>query len=240
MQIYETDYSIKSYDVDLNKKLKLSRLFHCFQEAAYQHASVLNLGYQDLIKDNLFWVLARLKVNFVRLPEWNEKVKIKTWPKAAHRLFAYRDFQIFDEQQKNIIQATSSWLVVNVDTKRPVRINRNLDNFKPEIEENALDTKLKKIQIPDNISRSEQRTVKYSDIDLNNHVNNAIYLDWLTDSLGIKIFEKHSIKSIAVNFQKETGYNDNITIFKTRNDDRIYSLFQKNDQDIFRARLELI
>ncbi|HMA61673.1 MAG TPA: acyl-ACP thioesterase domain-containing protein [bacterium] len=239
MQVYETDYKVKSYDVDLHKKMKLSRLFHLFQEAAYQHASILNFGYQDLIKENMFWVLARVKVNFERLPEWNENIKMKTWPKPARRLFAYRDFQIFDEKQNNIIQATSAWLVVNIDTKRPVRINRNLDYFKPKVKKNALDAELKKIQIPDNIARVEQRKVKYSDLDLNNHVNNATYLDWLSDSLDIAYLREHSIKNIAVNFQKETGLDDEIDIFTTSSKNRIYSLYQKDDQDIFRARLEL-
>lgn len=237
MKVYNREYRIKSFDVDLNKKLKLSRLFHLFQESAYRHASILNFGYQDLKEKNQFWVLARVRVEFLQFPRWDDKIKIVTWHKGARRLFALRDFQIVDSDGNILINASSSWLVVNLDSKRPVRINKIMNNAKSKRTVNALQSELNKIHIPDSIKQINTINVRYSDIDLNNHVNNAKYLEWMMNNINIEIIQANKIKSLDVNFLKETVYNDQVDIYQYREDKQIYSLFRNGSKDVFRGKL---
>lgn len=239
MKTFNINYHIKSFDVDMAKKLKISKLFHLFQEVAYQHASILNFGYQDLKEKNLFWVLARVNVKFHNFPVWNDDIKIKTWHKGGQRLFAYRDFQIFKKSGERLIDATSSWLIVDVRAKRPVRIKNYLDNASAQKEKNALDKELNRINIPDKIKKVGTGSISYSDIDLNNHVNNAKYIEWMMDHIDIDILLNRSITNLSVNFLKETKFNDKLSIYQTRSKNIIYSLFKKNEKDIFHAKLAL-
>jgi acyl-ACP thioesterase len=91
------------------------------QEAAGQHAVHLGFGYDDLIKSNTAWILSRVHIEFVDTPKWKEDVVLKTWHKGLNRLFYLRDFIMTDSEGRERVKATTSWLVLNLETRRLVR-----------------------------------------------------------------------------------------------------------------------
>lgn len=208
--VHSISETVKSYQVDFNKKLKLSSLFEMFQEAAYQHAEILGVGLAELNKIKQLWVLSRLIIEIHELPEWGENIILNTWPKGIKGPFALRDFQITNSQGNIFINATSAWLILNQETRKPVRPSEALQFIKC-CEVSAINEFPEKL--PDGLFNNTRFfSADYNSIDVNNHVNNARYIEWITDCMNINFFKHNHIKKLQINFNSETVWNDNISI----------------------------
>ncbi len=182
------------------------------QEAAVNHSYDLGVGYHDLEKYGMFWVLSRIKLKIKRMPSWGETITIKTWPKGKDRLFALRDFVALDSNNNEIISVTSLWLLIKKENHRPQRI-QYLPSPLPQNEGvSAFDEHLEKIKPVDHPELNYTRHVMPDDLDVNYHVNNARYIDWILDCFDPVFSVANSIKTIQVNYMDEATYKEQIII----------------------------
>lgn len=229
-------FTIKSYHSDQDGKLTLPALFHFLQECAWDNARLNNFGYEFLKTENAFWVLSRVLVQMDKYPQWKDEIEIKTWPKGADGFFALRDFEIYLKGEV-IGRVTSSWLILDSDSRRP----RKLENFnfihENFLKESAVDQKLEKIVFSGELNELGKRKVYQSDLDVNKHVNNATYVRWIMDScysdnnkIGISVFE--------INFLTELYLNDEFTIHSIDfEEERFFVLKNLSDKEVCRARI---
>lgn len=179
------------------------------QDAAWQHADKLGYGYNDLGTQDLFWVLSRQHVQIIRWPIWSEVVKIITWPSGIEGIFAKRDFEIWVDNELCGICSTD-WLMVDIKTKRPIR-----PHFKPETEfgpRTHAHINTKKINATDCTFKLNNSSVRYSDIDVNQHVNNAKYAQWILDALPADFLDRHLVTNYEVNFIAEATLGDDVEL----------------------------
>ena len=113
--------TVPCYDTDAAFRLKPASFMDMAQEIAYWAAQELGFGYDDLQKHHTAWVLSRLHFHYVDPPRWRDEVLLRTWHKGQDGLFFLRDFELLDSSGKRIVSATSSWLVMNVETRHLVR-----------------------------------------------------------------------------------------------------------------------
>ena len=202
-----------SHDVDCMKRLRLTSLMQKTQDVAESHANLYGCGYQHLIEKNIVWVLSRMKIEAIRMPEWNETVRIETWHKRVERIFALRDFILYDSKETPILIATSAWLLMDIHARRMLRVEQVLPHLaEVNIQRdaiNAIPDKLHKLSENDLILQ-KQHLVSYSDIDLINHVNNTKYVEWALDCLhhGKNEPDMNKMISFQINFNVEARYKD--------------------------------
>ncbi len=146
-------------------------------ETAGRHAEILGVGVRDLHAKNLTWVLARLHVQVEALPEAGAQVRIVTWPAGRHRLFAVRDFQLQDAGGDELMRATSAWALMNLETRRPARLDPHLPVFSRHPGRMIVDD-FSPLPSPHPGSARTWNRAEPGDIDINDHVNNTVYLDW--------------------------------------------------------------
>ncbi len=232
------NFTVNSYHSDKNGKLSLSSLFHFLQECAWDNARLNDFGYEFLKSENAFWVLSRMLVQIDEYPKWKDEIEIKTWPKGSDGFFALRDFEIY--KNGNVIgRATSSWLILDMNTHRPQKLDRF--NFIHEnfLQENAIDIKLGKINTGSELKCLEKRKVYYSDLDVNQHVNNATYVRWVLDS-HFSDENGDFISEVEINFISELMLNDQFQVFKSENNqDLMYYLKNLEDKEICKIRLQI-
>lgn len=217
---YHYTETVKSYQIDFKKTLRLSSLFSMMQEAAYHHAEILGVGVSDLDKAEYLWVLSRVIIKVDRYPDWNEIIEIKTWPKGIKGLFALRDFKISDQQNNIIAKATTGWLIIDSKSRRPIRA---IDAVKAieTADESAIDEFPDKLPVCDDTT-NRNFYADYSTIDSNKHVNNTKYVDWITDSIRKERLEKENIKKLQINFNSEMHWGDTLQLcYKDENNNRI-------------------
>ena len=159
--IYQKNIEINSSHINGDSKFSLSSLLDVLQKAAGEHADRLKFGVSDLNEANDTWVLSRLRVEVDKWPQVGENVLLKTWPKGIDRLFAVRDFELYDKDGIVLARAASYWLVIDRQTKRPkmmANVFRDLDY--PGL--SAIGQKLEKIPVSNHTDyHSQIRTEKY-------------------------------------------------------------------------------
>ncbi len=212
---YTEKHTIPCYDTDAAWRLKPTSFMNMAQEAAGRHAVYLGFGYDDLIKTNTAWILSRVHVEFIDTPKWREEITLNTWHKGLNRLFFLRDFVLTDNEGRERVKATTSWLVLNLETRRLVRDPKLMEDG-TICTENALETPADKVQMPKDVEPELVRThhVSYSDIDTNGHTNNAMYMQWSMNSVGYDITSTRPVKEFTINFNHETKAGDYVEIYR--------------------------
>lgn len=216
MKKYIQDITIPCYDTDASWRLKPASFMNYAQEAAGNHAVYLGFGYDDLIASNTAWILSRVHVVFTDTPKWKDKITLTTWHKGLERLFFLRDFILTDDKGNERVKATTSWLVLNLETRRLVRDPGLAEDG--ECKEHALEIPADKVAMPKDIDAEHvmDHVVAYSDVDMNAHANNAMYMQWAMDAVDYDIASTKPVKEFTINFNHETKPGDKVEIYKAR------------------------
>ena len=255
MRSLKLTFPVKSYETDHAGLLKPFAFMNHTQEMAGEHAIRLGFGYDDLIKNGNVWVLSRFHVKFLRMPRWRELLEMETWHKGTDRLFGFRDFRVCDTSGEEIILATSSWLVINYETRRLQRMESIMNSsaggaagsdaagsvaLAPHKEAvtapltDAIKEPACKLVAPDGMQKACTRGVSLSDIDINKHTNNARYVEWALDAIDPSISFNMTVKEMWINFNNESLPGDLIDIYTVhKSDNQIFIEGKRGDLSIF-------
>jgi len=212
-EFFSTLFQPSGHDVDYNKRLRLTSFMQKTQEAAEAHATLYGCGYDDLIKQNIVWVLSRMQIVITRMPEWGEPLRLDTWHKRVERIFALRDFILYDASETPVIKATCAWLLMDIHSRRMLRIEHFLPHLaKVNIAHDAIREIPDKLNVPDEnrLTLDQNHIVGYSDLDLNNHVNNTKYVEWALDLVLLEDDNPglHTMTFFQINFNMEARKGD--------------------------------
>ena len=210
--IWEEVFKVRAYEVDFKDRLKVSSTFNYLQDTASAHAADLHCGWEDLQRLEMFWVLSWIKVEFNSFPHFEDKIKIKTWPKGRYKLYALRDFLLYDEHENIFCKASSAWLLLNSKSKRITDIKNLQIQFPYQPDVHALEDLPEKIKYENKRESVFEKVVSYTDIDLNLHVNNEKYVEYIMNSYPLEFHDGNSLKSITMSFNSEMKYEDVIEI----------------------------
>lgn len=213
---YIEKVTIPCYDTDAAWRLKPASFMNIAQEAAGRHAVHLGFGYDDLIKSNTAWILSRVHVEFVDTPKWREDITLTTWHKGLHRLFFLRDFLLTDGEGNVKVKAATSWLVLNLETRRLVRDPKLIEEG-TVCTDNVTDAPADKVVMPKDVDAEfvMEHKVAYSDVDTNGHTNNAMYMQWAMDALDYELALSRPVKEFTINFNHETKAGEVVSIYRT-------------------------
>jgi acyl-ACP thioesterase len=214
-QVWTESFKVHSYEVDFSQKATLTTLCRYFQEAAWNHAELLGVGYNRLQNDQKLWVLSRLLLKVGGYPHWAESVSVTTWPRSARSVFAMRDFRISNNAKETLVAGTSAWLVLDAATRKPIRADKFLSHFADLSEEKALERdpeKLTGCNASEVGTQATNAVANYSDIDVNGHVTYAWYIGCVLDAYPVKFLEEHVPNLLEVNYLGETGCGELVSI----------------------------
>lgn len=213
---YIEKVTLPCYDTDAAWRLKPSSFMNLAQEAAGRHAVYLGFGYDELIKANTAWILSRVHVEFIDAPKWREEITLTTWHKGLNRLFFLRDFLLTDAQGRERVKATTSWLVLNLETRRLVRDPKLMEDG-TVCTDNVLEVPADKVVMPKGVEPEfvMEHIVAYSDIDTNAHANNAMYMQWAMDAVDYQTASTRAVKEFTINFNHETKAGDIVALYKS-------------------------
>jgi medium-chain acyl-[acyl-carrier-protein] hydrolase len=207
-------FQVRSYDIGLNRRMRISSLCSYFQEVAGKHATHLDVGYRFVQQTGMVWVLSKLFVQINKLPEWGEEFNLETWPLGNERIFYRRDYRIRNEMD-TLIAATSYWILLDITSRRPKIIPLNEGVLKANKGNFSMQMPAEGIPA---VKSAETfiHQVQYSDLDQNRHVNNARYVEWVFDTIDQDVIENKAPVSFAIEYKQEVRSGDYVLLKKDR------------------------
>ncbi|XP_062090694.1 palmitoyl-acyl carrier protein thioesterase, chloroplastic [Humulus lupulus] len=216
--VFRQNFSIRSYEIGADRTASIETLMNHLQETALNHvksAGLLGDGFgstPEMTKKNLIWVVTKMQVVIDRYPTWGDVVQVDTWVSASGKNGMRRDWVIRDSGTGAILtRASSVWVMMNKLTRRlskiPEEVRGEIEpyfmNFDPVVEEDG--RKLTKLDDKTADFVRSGLTPRWSDLDINQHVNNVKYIGWILESAPLPILESHELSSLTLEYRRECG-----------------------------------
>ena len=233
--LFEIEKEVTTNEADFNLDMKLSSIFLFFQEASSLHSEVLGVGKSETLDKNMHWVISRFDVVIDRIPKYNERVKVKTYPGNNNGLFFFRHYLITDMKDNVLVRGVSNWVVIDAFTNQ---LKRNpFQGYSLPIYH--LDNELPNpVKINGEASSFiYKRKIRYSDIDLNGHLNNTRYIELIQDSFDQEYYRNHKLVKFSINYNHELKDGDEVSIYLSSSNPYVVSGKTENKEH-FKALLE--
>lgn len=207
--IFIKDFPVRYHELDSHGNLRVATLLNYLQDTAGMHATLLGVAMANLRKLGLTWVLSRIHLVVERYPRAGETVTVRTWPAIREEIFTCRDFELCDNHGACVARATTSWAVVNVATRRPVRLEGNLPPY-PLLPQRAVEDEFAPLPpFPETATTEMGFRVLRSDLDMNHHVNNTIYAGWALEAVPDAV-AAGSLQELEIIFRAEVRHGDGV------------------------------
>ena len=183
---YEHEFRIDSRDVDGLGQCRPSALLGHLQEAATRAAEDGGFGRSALgDKYRAVWVLSRIWFRLERPLRWDEQAVVRTWYRESRGAMMYRDFDIQIGEER-VGESVSVWVLLRPEDKHILRLSQVPELAGHGGGELCKEKTLSKLRLPDGLTRADSRPLRYSDTDINGHVNNTRYADFACDAVHLE------------------------------------------------------
>lgn len=243
-KIYSQDFHLDCFLLDHEGKASLVTYFNLMQEVALKHAMILGFGKKDMEALSMFWVLTRMGLIIKENKKWDDVVTVTTWSRGLDGAFSFREFIFTDKNGIEFGHASSSWVPLDLNTRRPARIldpelinGKSLPDKNVELELLKLSSVKKEEEL---LTSSYLHIVKNTDLDINAHANNARYVEWIYNSTPLDFFSSKKNFEFQINYLGEAKLHDQIeiknNIHLTSSETQFLGIETKQKKNIFAAK----
>ena len=199
---YQMKMKIPFDMADMNGHIKLPDVILLSLQVSGMQSIELGVSDKTILEEhNLVWIITDYDIEVVRLPRFAEEITIETEALSYNRLFCYRRFTIYDEEGRELIHMMATFVLMDRDS-------RKVHAVEPEIVapyQSDFDKKLirgpKYEPLEELVSKDYH--VRFYDLDMNGHVNNSKYLDWIFEVMGADFLTQYIPKKINLKYVKE-------------------------------------
>ena len=233
---WQQDFRIRGYEVGPLGRISVQTLFNYMIEAATNHAMHLGVSVTDLFAQGQTWVLSRLHLRVECFPAWPGAVRVDTWPSGRQGLFATREFRLSACEERDagagtgtksttkscledgteistsadIGIATSSWMIIDQKSRRPIRVPVYFDKFSDLERGRVIASNFPRLTDVERCDVERFFQVRRSDLDINRHVNAVRYLDWALEIVPPAIWQECELRELEIAYRAESLYGDRV------------------------------
>ena len=208
--IYSQNFTLTDVHVNCFGRLKTSMLLYFIQEVAGKHFEQLSMDYDSLESRGLFWAITRHKVQITRIPRHGETIRVETWPMPTTRVAYPRSVVAYDEQGNECFRAITLWVLMDLQNRAMVLPGKSGIEVAGTLRGNELSSPL---GLPAKALRNRKsRTVAFTDLDRNGHMNNTKYLDWLDDLLPSSFHGTREVKELTLCYLSEAREGQDLVL----------------------------
>ena len=199
--VYMDHFTVTDLQCDRFGRLKPSAILWFVQEMAGRHCLQLQLDWNTLAGMGMFWAIIRHRVQITRMPKKDETIRIETWPMPTTRVAYPRNVVAFDQNGSELFRTTSLWVLMDMESRAMILPGKSGVEVAGVLRGGELPVpgSLSPVQL----SGLQERSVRFTDLDLNGHMNNCRYLDWAADLLPSQFHEAHTVKDFTLGYLSE-------------------------------------
>ncbi len=233
---------VESYDVTPENLVRQSSVFRLCQKAAGDDLDSFGGSFDTLLRHGLAFVITKMEITYFEDIKTYDEIEIITRPRGISGPSFIRDYEILKDGER-VAYASSNWVLIDV-VKRKFKRPSSLDEvckIIPDMEK-LYPMEMKKLHFnPEEMEKADERTVYYSNLDRNNHMNNTFYPDILFDYLPEKYRKTLKGRTITVQYSAEILSGEHFTIY-IKDSGKDFSLCAASieaDKDIFSAEISI-
>jgi acyl-ACP thioesterase len=204
-------FKIFAFATDRHKRVSIPALVRFLQETAMDHVRKLELSVFDLEPLNLAWVLLRMRVDVIKLPELGEMVEVLTYPCGIDRVLTFRDYFMYNEKGELLATAATTWLLMDTRSRRmariPEQIAQKIPLTAPEGRTPLPHAAEKLPSVGDPLQTLDFR-VNWHELDFNAHLNNVTYIEWMLETLPDTTLDQGTLQQMEIIFLLEAQWKE--------------------------------
>ncbi len=209
--VYIDQFTVTDLQCDRFGRLKPSAILWLVQEMAGRHCIRLGLDWQTLANRGMFWAIIRHRVRINRMPKKHEAIRVETWPMPTSRVAYPRNVVAYDKDGKELWRSTSLWVLMDMENRSMILPGKSGVEVCGTLQGDELP--IPASLPPAALSTCEGRTVRFTDLDINGHMNNCRYLDWAADLLPSQFHEAYTLQDFTLGYLAEAREGDSLQIF---------------------------
>lgn len=232
------DLKIINWFTDVTGYIKMSSLLQAMQDAGGDDAEKLGFGKDKVFNVGRRWVISRIAGKVKRMPRNDETIEIVTWPEK-NKLFFYPRFTSVQVNGEVCLECDTIWAIIDAETRKPLlpKDTGLILESVPECEKTmTIESKI----VPLETNKSFEREVKFTDLDVNNHMNNTVYVDWAYDLIGSKWLEGKELEEFRFAYHTEAKEGEIIKMDYEITDTEVYVLGSVGDRKVYQVYLKFI
>ncbi len=239
--IYQEEFKIGLKDVWKGKQISNIAILEYLENVAAYHSDSVGYGIKTSEQTHLSWLLLDWKVKVIKRPEYGQMLTIHTWSRNIVKCYAYRDFEVYDEENNICVIASSKWLLINNQTGKLEKVTQEMaDQYKSETQKAVFQVEeIEKIKAPENYKNSIIYEVKRKDIDVIGHMHNLYYLDIAYETLPEEVYQQRPFDEIRIMYKKEIKLGDKVTCKYAYQGNKHIVVIQDEEEKIVHAMIAL-
>ncbi len=213
LRVFRQSGAVGFFEADVKLRMSPVAYWRILQNAAGAHAALLSAATEELRRSGQTWMLSKMRLDVLRHPLLGEEIEVETWPSTKIKgARAFRDFALKDAQGRICAYASSLWVIVDLASRRPVRIPDAIvalchdpGYLIPAMESSWLAQ-------PTAATMEQTFRAYWSDADQNEHVNNVTMIRWAVDSLPLEFLEANELVWAEAQYRAEVSIGDQVTV----------------------------
>lgn len=235
---FEKEFYLRTSDFDCRMELQPAAILDLFQDVAGEHARVLGIGRDVMLKNQLIWVIVKVRYRILSMPKQFDRVRVKTWPLPPRRSLFQREYKIMAEDGTPLVLGSSEWVVIHAERRRLMPVGDIYPLKDGFLEECNFEDGF--WRLADFTAEGEARTILplFSELDMNGHVNNTKYANYVMDTLSPT--EDERIAEFQIEYQREVQPDRLLSLYTLRGEGKIdVKGIDRDGARMFTARITL-
>ena len=241
MKIEQT-YKIGLREVGMRNELTNYGILAFLEDIATYHSGLVGYGVEDVEKNSGAFLILDWNLEVYKRLKFNDTIKVRTYalPVEKPTFHCYRNFEIYDEKENLIATAQSKWLFYNFKERKIEKLNsERVAAYHPEGDLQETENRIKKIKEPISFETIKESHARRMDIDVNNHMNNLVYLKLAYEVLPEDIYFSDELKNLRVTYKHQIRLGEKIKICYSKEEDKHIVVIKSQDDTKIHAIVEL-
>ncbi|MFD1472498.1 acyl-[acyl-carrier-protein] thioesterase [Companilactobacillus mishanensis] len=230
-EVFTEDATFPFYFANFSGDIRLSALIDVMLLASEDQLKLKDADSRSMVKRGLGWVVTQYHMDLKKMPELGQKLKVSTRATSYNKYFFYRDFWIDDLDGNRLVTLESAFVIIDIKERKIVSAADSLKDLFGSREITKI-KKFSRMKEPEDFDKKAEQHIGYYNIDVNRHVNNSFYFDWMVDSLDIEFIATHRIKSMDIKYDKELNLESHPEVFVKMDEDLVSTHWIKTDNKL--------